>query len=150
MLEQNTLTNIAYFLIILEYQPSKGADRFLVSNPPILSLVPVKSSLQIFQKIGGIEVLRKRSIRLTSYLRKLIVETFSNKITIITPDADYGAQLSLFLSNCNVDDIVAKLAINGIIVDQRHPNVLRVAPVPLYNTFKDCYIFVQALSELLL
>ena len=70
-------------------------------------------------------------------------------IRIITPENECGAQLSIHITALPLDELVQRLYMKGIIVDARHPNVLRVAPVPLYNTFVECFCFVDALAKLL-
>ncbi|KGG51170.1 50S ribosomal protein L2 [Mitosporidium daphniae] len=130
--------------------PAGDAGRYLVSNPPILSLVPVKVSLQLFRDTGGIIPLRERSTKLTSYLRSLLVERIGPPtITIITPEGQCGAQLSISITVIPIDEVAKQLLLEGIVVDTRRPNVLRVAPTALYNTFVDCFLFVKALAKIL-
>lgn len=134
----------------VDFHPRGDAGRYLVSNPPILSLVPVKVSLQLFRDTGGIIPLRERSTKLTSYLRSLLVERIGPPtITIITPEGQCGAQLSISITVIPIDEVAKQLLLEGIVVDTRRPNVLRVAPTALYNTFVDCFLFVKALAKIL-
>jgi kynureninase len=122
-----------------------------VSNPPIFSMSPVRTSLELFDKVG-IGVLRERSVRLTAYLEKLLGEvTPTRPLQQITP-ADpnrRGAQLSLRISgNSTAGELSKTLRFkSGVIADAREPDVLRFAPVPLYSTYHDCWRAVQALAQ---
>jgi kynureninase len=95
--------------------------------------------------------LRKKSILLTSYLEYLLeTEIGPEKIEIFTPKnpEQRGCQLSIaFLANVQSEDVNKVLALNGIICDTRKPNVMRVAPTPLYNSFNDVYDFIQILKK---
>ncbi|MBL0869390.1 MAG: kynureninase [Phycisphaerales bacterium] len=145
-----------------EFVPVQSADRFQLSNPPIFSMTPVRESLAIFQRFT-LPALREKSLKLTAYLRSLIEANNHAKgreaVQIITPSDDnaHGCQLSLIVKpkNSGADEAsepavrVAhqSLAKQGMIVDFRSPNVIRAAPVPLYNTFHDAWRFAQALSS---
>lgn len=126
-----------------DFEPVASADAWQLSNPPILALLPVKESLAIFDE-AGIENLRRRSIRLTAYLESLVKDM--PRVRIITPKdpASRGAQLSLL---CDGDGRAAhrRLTESGVICDFREPNVIRLAPTPLYNSFHDCWRAADAL-----
>ncbi|AKQ46833.1 kynureninase [Rufibacter radiotolerans] len=128
--------------------PMAGAEGWQVSNGQILPMAVHKASLQIFAD-AGIEKLRAKSEKLTGYLEFLIKELNQPKelLEIITPadPAARGCQLSL-LVNQNGRQLFDTLMANGFILDWREPNVIRVAPTPLYNTFEDVYRFGQFLT----
>ncbi|MGI9014975.1 MAG: kynureninase [Phycisphaerales bacterium] len=127
------------------------AEGWQLSNPPVLAMTPLLASLDVFEKAGGMHALRQRSLRLTSYLRALLEALIPEEVcTIITPrDEDaFGCQLSLVFSNS--DDARARhaaLQAHDIVCDFRPPDVIRLAPTPLYNTFHDCWRGAQAMAE---
>ncbi|MDX3002826.1 kynureninase [Kribbella solani] len=129
-----------------EARPPATADAWQVSNPPIFSMSPVRTSLELFDKIG-IEVLRERSVRLTAYLEKLLA---GGPLQVITPadPARRGAQLSLRVQGMRAGELSRQLRFGyGVIADAREPDVLRLAPVPLYSTYHDCWRAAAALAE---
>lgn len=140
-----------------EFSPVASAERWQLSNPPIFSMTPVRESLAIFDRVG-MSALRRKSEQLTAYLESHIDAinaefTKLNQpapITVLTPrdPARRGCQLSLVLLG-DVKEIHRKLSAGGVIVDFREPNVIRAAPVPLYNTFNDVWQFAQVLGETL-
>ena len=105
------------------------------------------SSLEIFHEVGMLSLIKK-SKKLTAYLESLLISQLNEKLKIITPKSNKsrGCQLSIRLKNRS-DKIMEKLHDNGVICDWREPDVIRVAPVPLYNSFKDCHNFVFKLKE---
>ena len=135
------------------YIPIEGVDGWQLSNFPVLSGAAHLASLEIFQK-AGIKNLRKKSIELTNYLDFLLtqIDSAENNFTILTPrkSKDRGCQLSIFMKR-DGKKIFDKLTKAGVIADWREPGVIRVAPVPLYNTFEDVFtfseIFKKALSK---
>jgi len=131
-----------------EFIPKPGADGWQVSNPPIFSLAPVLASYDIFHEVG-MDALREKSIKLTGYLETLLIRIGSKRFEIITPrdPAQRGCQLSLLVHQ-GAKELLAALHKNGVICDFREPNVIRVAPVPLYNSFHDVWRFAQILSQL--
>jgi kynureninase len=125
-----------------ESRPPASADAWQVSNPPIFSMSPVRTSLEIFDRIG-IDVLRERSVRLTAYLAELLAG-----FDVITPSdpARRGAQLSLRVRG-GAGELSRRLRFEyGVIADSREPDVLRLAPVPLYSTYHDCWRAASALA----
>ena len=132
-----------------EFIPMQTAEAWQLSNPPIMAMAPLLASLEIFHE-AGMDNLVAKSIQLTSYLEKLILSKLVGKIEIITPTNlnDRGCQLSLRLIN-PINNIMDQLNDAGIIADWREPDVIRIAPVPLYNTFKDCFHFVHRLKSIL-
>ena len=131
-----------------ESRPPASADAWQVSNPPIFSMGPVRTSLELFDKIG-IDVLRERSLRLTAYLEKLLADVPLQVITPADP-ARRGAQLSLRVTGMRAGELSRRLRFEyGVIADAREPDVLRLAPVPLYSTYHDCWRAATALAEVM-
>jgi kynureninase len=120
-----------------------GADGWQLSNFPVLPGAALLASLEIFQK-AGIKNLRKKSIELTGYLEFLLKEIQTDSFQIITSDKkeERGCQLSIYM-NRNGKKVFDRITKAGIIADWREPNVIRVAPVPLYNTFEEVFVFVE-------
>lgn len=135
-----------------QFQPISGAFGFRCSNPPVLCIAPLLASLQIFQEAGIIR-LRNKSLLLTAYLEYLLKNYISSEIgmKILTPSQPIsrGCQLSLFFPNHDVSILEDKMKKKGIICDKRKPNVIRVSPVPLYNSFHDVFNFIQVLKDIL-
>ena len=132
-----------------DFKPLNTAEAWQISNPPILSMAALLASLEIFHE-AGMNQLQQKSEKLTSYLELLLKSELKDHITIITPVSvrSRGCQLSIRLKNPNYN-IIDILREKGVVCDWRDPDVLRVAPVPLYNTFDDCYQFVHILKEIL-
>jgi kynureninase len=138
-----------------DFVPQPGADGWQVSNPPILALVPIRASYQIFDEVG-MPALRARSTALTDYLEYLVDRIHTPRLQIIKPPPDpfltlqdqRGCQLSLLIHD-RARDVLAALQENGAVADFREPNVLRVAPVPLYNTFHEVWRFSKILELVL-
>jgi kynureninase len=136
-----------------EFVPVASADAWQVSNPPIFSMAPLRASLSIFDEAGGMEKLRAKSVKLTGYLEFLLNELStsaartSKKFTIITPrDANArGCQLSI-LAHEHPKELFKELQAAGVKCDFREPNVIRVAPTPLYNTFHEVWRFAEILG----
>jgi kynureninase len=135
------------FLMGPEFVPMRTAEAWQLSNPPIFQLAALNASLELFDKVG-MKKLRTKSERLTGYLEFLIDRLKHPDIAIITPaDPDQrGCQLSLRI-RLHGKRLFKKLSQQGIICDWREPDVIRIAPVPLYNTFSEVYDFVNRLEE---
>ncbi len=133
------------------FKPMYGADGWQLSNTNILALAAHEASLEIFHR-AGIERLRTKSLFLTGYLEFLIKEISQDKGTleIITPSNPHerGCQLSLFIHKGG-RALFDRLYEKGVVGDWRNPNVIRVAPIPLYNSFEDVYQFAKILEETL-
>ncbi|MGI8955776.1 MAG: kynureninase [Chthoniobacterales bacterium] len=131
-----------------EFVPVRSADSWQLSNPPILAMAPLRNSFAIFDEAGGMEALRAKSLRLTGYLQFLLEEIGSARFSVITPSApnERGAQLSILVHE-HPRELFKKLETAGVKTDFREPNVIRVAPVPLYNTFEEVWRFSKILSE---
>jgi kynureninase len=130
-----------------EFVPVPSADGWQISNPPIFSMAPLRASLAIFNEAGGIEALRAKSTRLTDYLQFLLEHSGSNRFTIITPRAAgaRGCQLSI-LAHEHPKELFKEVETAGVKCDFREPNVIRVAPTPLYNTFHEVWRFARILA----
>lgn len=129
------------------YDPIHTAEGWQLSNPPILPMAAMRASLEIFHE-AGMTSLRSKSVELTSYCQRLIKEANIDNVTIITPEDpdDRGCQLSLMLTS-NGRKVFEHLSGKGVIADWRQPDVIRIAPVPLYNNAADVYGFVKLLEE---
>ena len=132
-------------------QTVDSADAWQVSNPPILALAPVLTSLGIFDGVG-MTALRERSVRLTSHLESLLDEHCIDRgYTVLTPrdPAQRGAQLSVHVGDRDAGVIADTLRHrHGVIADTRGSHIIRLAPVPLYCTFHDNWRVVQALVDI--
>jgi kynureninase len=133
-----------------DFHPMAGAEGWQLSNPPILALAALRASLEIFSEIG-VERLRSKSIMLTGYLQFLLEQQNCSRFSIITPrePSKRGAQLSIRLVGAG-RKLCDRLAAEGTIGDWREPDIFRVAPMPLYNSYQDVYRFVQRFSAALL
>ncbi|HEY0698561.1 MAG TPA: kynureninase [Micromonospora sp.] len=133
-------------------RPPDRADAWQLSTPPLFSLSPVRTSLEIFDKVG-IGVLRERSLRLTGYLERLLDEvTRVRPVTVVTPrdPARRGCQLSLRVLDGDADQLAKLLRHeHGVITDARRPDIVRAAPAPLYSTYHDCWRLADALLRTL-
>jgi kynureninase len=132
--------------------PVDTADSWQVSNPPILAMAPVLLSLEMFNQ-SGMPALRAKSVRLTGYLESLLDGMLAGRpAEVITPrDPDRrGAQLSVRVSGRDVGPLTERLRHEfGVFTDARRPDVIRLAPVPMYNTFHDCWRAATALAAVL-
>ncbi len=133
----------ARFRMEPQFQPIAGAEGWQLSNPSILSMAALRASMDIFDEVG-MERLRAKSERLTTYLEFLLEQKPQEGFSIITPrdPAQRGAQLSLRVTK-NGRAVCESLAQHGIICDWREPDIMRVAPVPLYNSFLDVHTFAE-------
>lgn len=132
-----------------EFDALPGAEGWQLSNPPILSMAAIRASLDTFAE-AGFENIRKKSEKLTGYLEYLLDEMKNDSIKIITPrnPDDRGCQLSIQVKNAD-KKLHTKLTEAGVISDWREPDVIRVAPAPLYNSFEDVFRFSEKLKEVL-
>ena len=133
--------------------PVDTADSWQLSNPPIFAMAPVLVSLEMFDETG-MAPLRAKSRRLTGYLEERLDEAFRQRpgVRVITPrdPGRRGAQLSVWIDGRDVGPLAARLRNEfGVFADVRRPGVIRLAPVPLYNTFHDCWRAATALTGVL-
>jgi len=135
------------------FKPIPTAEGWQLSNPPVLSLAAIRGSLDTIKIAGGISELRKKSLKLSQYMMDLIALELKDSIRVITPTNDHerGCQLSLMVTVEGLDGkaMFNALEANGVTTDWREPNVIRVAPVPLYNSYQDVFHFVRILKECL-
>jgi kynureninase len=140
------------FLMEPKFTPLSGAEGWQLSNPPILSLAPLKASLQLFAE-AGMKRLRRKSLALTRYLEWLIDRELGGRARLLTPTAPErrGCHVAIQFAPPPADaaEFVARLRGAGVVADWRRENVLRLAPAPLYNRFRDVYGAVQALKRTL-
>jgi kynureninase len=131
-----------------DFRPMAGAEGWQLSNPPILALAALRASLDIFHE-AGIERLRLKSLSLTPYMEFLLKRSSSSAFEIVTscePERR-GAQLSIRMKRGG-RALCERLTAEGIIGDWREPDTYRVAPVPLYNSYRDVYRFAKRFADL--
>jgi kynureninase len=130
-----------------DFVPRPGADGWQLSNPPILSMAPLRASLGLFDE-ATMPALRARSERLTGYMLDLLSTLPPSRCEVLTPPepARRGCQVSLRIPD-RPREVQAALQAAGVVCDFREPDVIRAAPVPLYNTFAEVWSFVQALAS---
>ncbi len=139
------------FAMTAEIDRGAGALGWQISNPPILAMAPIESSLAIFDAAGGMAVLRERSMRLTGYLERLFVAVgTTHKMSILTPtDPDQrGAQLSILVHDAKsvTEQLIEQ---HDVLPDERPPNIIRFAPTPLYSSYEECWRAGAALAATL-
>jgi kynureninase len=129
-----------------------SADSWQLSNPPILAMAPVLASLEMFDAVG-MAALRAKSMRLTAYLESVLdASSVGPAAQIITPRDPQrrGAQLSVRVSDIAAGTVTERLRHgHGVFADARQPDVVRLAPAPMYNTFHDCWRAATALAEVM-
>ncbi|RCK62983.1 Kynureninase [Candida viswanathii] len=155
------------FKMIEQFDPINSALSYRQSNPSVLDVVAVKSSLEVFAKVGGVSKLREKSVALTQFLQDILTsskyyipqdsmdsERFGFKILTPLNQDERGCQLSiLFLPHFDdrarnvMERVNSYLHDHAIICDERRPDVIRLAPLPLYNTFTETYYATQRLFE---
>lgn len=126
---------------------AEGARGWQISNVPIFGMAIHKAALDIHAEVG-MEKLREKSIKLTGYLEFILDDLNSTDIRIITPrnPEQRGCQLSLYVEK-EAKQLHQTLLDKGVITDYREPNVIRLAPVPLYNSFEDVWVFADILRK---
>ncbi|HEU4626657.1 MAG TPA: kynureninase [Steroidobacteraceae bacterium] len=132
------------------FRAEHGAAGWAVSNPPVLAAAPLVASLAIFQE-AGIERLRAKSVELTGFL-EFLLERLAPAVSVISPHvpAARGAQLSLRIAGAGRGArVFERLGAHGVVCDWREPDVIRAAPVPLYNSFEDVFRFAERLAQAL-
>ncbi len=133
-----------------EFNLTPGVDGWQLSNPSIFAMAPLRSSLEVFHR-AGMARLREKSIRLTAYLADCLQQLVSAQVEVRTPTApeQRGAQLSLRVhgSRDTGKSLFEFLAEDGIVADWREPDIIRVAPTPLYNRYGDCLRLVQRIQQ---
>ena len=130
-----------------DFIPREGADGWQVSNPPILSMAPLRASLELFDA-AGMAALRTKSERMTAYLLYLLeAGGGSTRFEVITPrnPARRGGQISLVVHD-RPREVLPALEAAGVVADFREPNIVRAAAAPLYNTYRDLWQFAQVVQ----
>ncbi|MCB0430686.1 MAG: kynureninase [Flavobacteriales bacterium] len=137
------------FLMGPDFVPEAGADGWQTGNLPIMLLASLKASLEIFDR-ATLPALREKSLRLTGYLEYLLEQIPDERVQVITPKdpAQRGCQLSIRVKGPGKKLFYA-LEEKGILGDWREPDVIRISPVPLYNSFGDVFYFTETLKEVL-
>ncbi len=132
-----------------DFDPIPGAEGWQLSNPPILSMAAIRASLDVFER-AGFENIRHKSEKITGYLEFLLEDLEGDQITILTPKnpKERGCQLSIQVKNAD-KSLFDAITEKGVIADWREPDVIRIAPAPLYNSYQDVFKFVQLLKELI-
>ena len=132
-----------------EFVPTPGAEGWQLSNPPVLALAPLRASLELFAR-AGMPALRAKSERLTGYLEALVEARLGDALQIVTPrdPGRRGCQLSLRVAGGRERgrDLFGFLCSQGVLGDWREPDVIRISPVPLYNSHADVLRFAQAVE----
>lgn len=138
------------FLMGPEFDPLPGAEGWQLSNPPIFQLAALRASLEIFDDVG-MSNLRAKSEALTGYLEYLLSQIDDDRISIITPSdpAQRGCQLSIRVKDSD-KLLFDAITDRGVIADWREPDVIRVAPAPLYNSYTEVFRFSTILEECLM
>jgi kynureninase len=141
------------FRMAREFRPERGAPGWQLSTLPILATAPLLASLQLYDEAGGIDPLRRASLDLSGHLARRIHEQLDDHIEIITPlePQRRGCQLSLRVraGESAGRRLLERLEARGVVCDWRAPDIIRVAPAPLYNTYQDVEHFVELSDRLL-
>ena len=137
------------FLMGPEFKPLAGAEGWQISNPPIFQLAALRASLEIFDD-ATMSALRAKSEKLTGFLETLLIDIGDERISVITPrdPEQRGCQLSIRVKNAD-RSLHEKIVARGVYADWREPDVIRVAPAPLYNSFEDVFRFSELLRTCL-
>ncbi|KAF1687777.1 kynureninase [Pseudoxanthomonas broegbernensis] len=142
------------FRMAPQFVPAAGAEGWQLSNPPVLALAPLRASLDQFERAGGMAALRAKSERLTGFLDTLVRQRLGDTLEILTPaePARRGCQLSLRVTGGGSAagrgrELFDYLRDAGILGDWREPDVIRIAPVPLYNRYSDVLRFVEEVEH---
>jgi kynureninase len=133
------------------FDPIPTAEGWQLSNAPVLSMAAHKASLQVFEE-AGMTAIGEKSRKLTGFLFHILDEINREQhhpvIQVLTPRDAHGSQVSMFMLERGREVFEALMA-EGVIADWREPNVIRIAPVPLYNTFEDVWTFGSIISRIL-
>ena len=135
------------FLMGDDFTPMRGAEGWQLSNPPILPMAAMRASLELFEEAGML-ALREKSLKMGDYMLSLLDHIDSDKISIITPreHTRRGCQLSIQVKDAD-KSLFDKITEAGVIADWREPDVIRIAGAPLYNSYADCWRFVEVLEQ---
>jgi kynureninase len=135
-----------------EFDPAPGIASWAISNPPILSSAPLRAALPLFER-AGMAALRAKSIHLTGYLETALQRFAPGHLTIVTPadPAQRGCQLSVRIMRGAAygRQVFRDLSARGVVADWREPDIIRLAPVPLYNSYEEVLRCAWHLGEIL-
>ncbi|HEY0334327.1 MAG TPA: kynureninase [Stenotrophomonas sp.] len=138
------------FRMAPEFVPTPGAEGWQLSNPPVLAMAPLRASLELFDR-AGMPALRRKSEQLTGYLEALIVARVPHVLEVLTPSdpQQRGCQLSLRVAGGRTQgrSLFEYLQSVGVLGDWREPDVIRIAPTPLYNRFSDLHHLVEEVEH---
>ncbi len=141
------------FQMETEFDPIPTVESWQISNPPVLALAALRGSLDTFDAAGGMTALRSKSERQVAYLDAALSHVLGDRVQSITPTAmaERGCQFALRITASEHPGkaVQAELEQAGVACDWRYPDVIRVAPVPLYNTFGDLWRFTRILDGIL-
>ncbi|WP_028917720.1 kynureninase [Pseudoxanthomonas sp. J35] len=139
------------FLMAPQFVPAAGAEGWQLSNPPVLAMAPLRASLDLFDRAGGMAALRAKSEKLTGFLDSLVRQRLGDVLEIVTPAEPErrGCQLSLRVAGGRERGraLFEYLRDTGILGDWREPDVIRISPVPLYNRYSDVLRFVEEVEH---
>jgi kynureninase len=133
-----------------DFEPIPTAESWQLSNAPVFSMAPLWASLQEFEE-AGMERLHAKSEALSNYLFDILEEirTLGGAIKLLTPRDAHGCQVSIFFEERG-KEVFNALMEEGVVADWREPGVIRIAPVPLYNSFEDVYLFGETVKRILM
>ena len=137
------------FEMSTEFDAIDTVESWQLSNGSILPLAALRASLDVIDAAGGISAMRKKSELQIEFLDRRLGETLGDRVVNLTPQplAERGCQFALQVAAGNGREVFESLEKANVFVDWREPDVIRVAPVPLYNSFDDIERFVQILDE---
>lgn len=141
------------FIMAPDFDPIQTVEAWQLSNPPIFQLASLRASMDLFDK-ATILGLRKKGDELTAYLEFLLKENLAGKVEVVTPSFDSekttrGNMLCIKILTGDPQSVEKKLKEKDVILDFRQPNILRMAPAPMYNSFQDAFELVEILNEAL-
>ena len=138
------------FEMATEFDPIPSIESWQLSNAPVLPMATLRASLDIIDEAGGMPALRQKSEKQIAYFDQRLTDTLSGRVANITPSAieERGCQFALQVTSGNGRQVFEQLEEARVLCDWREPDVIRVAPVPLYNSFADIDRFVEILDRI--
>jgi kynureninase len=137
------------FEMAAEFHPAADAGRYLIGTPHVLSLAPLLGSLGLIAE-AGVPAIREKSLKLTAFLRELVEARLTRfDVRVVTPREDHRRGGHLTLAHPDAGKLSRALRARGVVPDFRPPDLLRLAPAPLYTSFAECERAVDVLGELL-
>lgn len=137
------------FQMATEFDPIPSVESWQLSNAPILPIAALRASLDVIDRAGGIAAMRRKSALQIEFFDRRLAETLGDRVRNLTPTplAERGCQYALQVADGNGREVFERLEAERVLCDWREPDVIRVAPVPLYNSFGDIESFVQILDR---